>query len=135
MLAGKYKIDTSNADIVLGYRADNSYFKLIDAFLEAKLTIDEVDRMFCRGQLGKQFFIKSPEAFKRINFIDSEKVKENDEYGTSDSIAIKDVSTFLNARKRAILIEGFDVKSQGYTVTDALNKYLEYKQGCYCADS
>lgn len=135
MLVSKYKVDTSKADIIIGYRADDSYIKVVDAFLEGKLTIDEVDRMFRKGQLGTQVFIKSPEAFDRIKWTGYESVKAEQGYGDYDRIARREVSSFLKARERAIQIEGFDVSSKGLTVRDAINGDLEYQGGYYCQAS
>lgn len=132
MLVSKYKIDTSKADVIIGYRADDSYIKVVDAFLEGKLTIDEVDRMFRKGQLGTQVFIKSPEAFAKIKFTGYENVKAEQGYGENDRIVRREVSSFLKARERAIQIEGFDVASKGLTVRDAVNGHLEYQGGYYC---
>ena len=131
LLVSKFKVDTSKADVIVGYRADDSYIKVVDAFLEGKLTIDEVDRMFRKGQLGKQVFIKSPEAFAKIKFIDFENVKEEQGYGDRDRIARREVSTFLKSRERAIQIDGLDVSTKGLTVRDAIKGHLEYKDGYY----
>lgn len=132
LLVGKYKIDTSKADIIVGYRADDSYIKVVDAFLEGKLTIEEVDRMFRKGQLGLQVFIKSPKAFDCIKFKSFENVKAEQGYGEYDRIARREVSSFLKTRDRAIQIEGLNVSSKGLTVKDAINGYLEYQDGYYC---
>ena len=45
-LVDKYKLDTSEYDIIIGYRADDSYTKVIDSFLQGQLTTDEVLRFF-----------------------------------------------------------------------------------------
>ena len=127
IIAGKYKVDTSNADIIVGYRADDSYIKVVDAFLEGKLTIEEVDKMFRKGNLGTQVFIKSPKAFDEIRFINAEIVNEEQGYGDYDRKARREVSDFLNARERAIKIDGLDVSSLGLTVRDAINSYLQYQ--------
>lgn len=131
LLVEKYKVDTSEADIIIGYRADDSYIKIVDAFLEKKLTIEEVNNMFKKGNLGQQVFIKSKKAFENLTFIESEEVKENQKYGDYDKIARKEVSAFLQNRNRAIQIEGFDVSSKGFTVLDAIHHNLEYQYGYY----
>ncbi len=131
MIVEKYKVDTSNVDVIIGYRADDSYIKIVDSFLEGKLTIDEVDMMFRKGKLGMQVFIKSHKAFDSIIFTGSETVAEKHTYGDYDRIARKEVTDYLNKRERAILIEGFDVASKGLTVRDAINHQLGYDSGYY----
>ena len=129
-LVDKYKLDTSEYDIIIGYRADDSYTKVIDSFLQGQLTTDEVLRFFKKGELGDQVFIKSEPAFRNLKFIDYENVKNIEKYIGYDASARKEVESFLNNRRRAIQIEGFQPK--GITVQDAIkndcvyNKEYEY---------
>lgn len=48
----KYKVNTDNADIIIGYRADDSYIDIVDAFLKNQLSVDEVETLFRKGNLG-----------------------------------------------------------------------------------
>ena len=129
-LVDKYKLDTSEYDIIIGYRADDSYTKVIDSFLQGQLTTDEVLRFFKKGELGDQVFIKSEPAFRNLKFIDYENVKNIEKYIGYDASTRKEVENFLNNRRKAIQIEGFQPK--GITVQDAIkndcvyNKEYEY---------
>ena len=58
-LVAKYRIDASNYDIIIGYRADDSYFRIIKDFMDNILTVFEVERYFHKGDLGTQIFLKS----------------------------------------------------------------------------
>lgn len=131
MLAEKYRIDTTDADIIIGYRADDSYIRVVDAFLENRLTIEELDRMFRKGRLGQQVFIKSKKAFDSLVFKGSEKVGPSEEYGASDKKARKEVSDFLNKRDREIQIEGLDVSSLGLIAREVLKNDYVYNNGYY----
>ena len=52
-LVDMYKIDTAEYDVIIGYRADDSYIKVIDSFLKNQLTADEVERFFRKAELGE----------------------------------------------------------------------------------
>ena len=67
----KYCIDLSQSDIVYGYRADDSYFSIITAFVLNQITANEVVNYFYLRKLGKQVFIKSKDAFNQLKFGDS----------------------------------------------------------------
>ena len=52
--------------MIVGYRADDSYGDVIEAFMSGEISVEEVQRLFYKGELGEQYFIKSKEAFARI---------------------------------------------------------------------
>ena len=66
-----YKPDTTQADIIKGYRADDSYTQVIEAFLLNQINLYEVERLFYKGSLGNQIFLKSEKAFEEIRWIES----------------------------------------------------------------
>ena len=43
-LVEMYKIDTSKADVIIGYRADDSYMNVVKSFLRNQLSVDEVKK-------------------------------------------------------------------------------------------
>ena len=63
-----------SADIIIGYRADDSYFSFSKAFLENSISYDQLQRAMYLGELGKQVVIRSKEAFDRLRFISAETV-------------------------------------------------------------
>lgn len=67
----RYKVNTLNADLIVGYRADDSYGDVIEAFMSGEITVEEVKRLFYKGELGEEYFIKSRNAFDCLKFIDS----------------------------------------------------------------
>lgn len=62
----KYKLDTSCYDIIIGYRADDSYFTYAEDFVENLLAIETLETALRRGSLGIQVFIKSKKAFSKL---------------------------------------------------------------------
>lgn len=69
-LFDKYLIDISKYDIVIGYRADDSYFHFPAAFVRSEITIESLNAIFKAGDLGKQYVLVSKKAFDSIKFLD-----------------------------------------------------------------
>ena len=71
-LEEKYLIDVSQYDIVIGYRADDSYFHFPEAFVKSDITLASLNKIFQAGELGKQYVLISKRAFELIKFVDYE---------------------------------------------------------------
>ena len=61
-------------DIIKGYRADDSYTQVVEAFLLNQINIFEVEHLFYKGSLGNQIFLKSKKAFEHIKWLESYEV-------------------------------------------------------------
>lgn len=68
-LKAKYKLDTSNVDVIVGYRADDSYFQYAKDFVSALISKEALDRALRLGNLGLQVFIKSQKAFDNLKIV------------------------------------------------------------------
>lgn len=68
-LEDKYLLDLSQYDVVIGYRADDSYFRFPEAFVRSDITIESLNTLFKAGNLGKQYALISERAFNLIEFI------------------------------------------------------------------
>lgn len=119
-----YRPQTDQSDIIQGYRADDSYTQVIEAFLLNQINISEVERMFYKGALGNQIFLKSQKAFQHIRWIDAYSVTELGTEGNEDIKARREVNRFLSERTKAILLDGYQV--QGITARYAVNHPLVY---------
>jgi hypothetical protein len=62
-------VDTQSYDIVVGYRADDSYFSFAEDFLNNAISVEKLSRAMKLGNLGEQFVLISPLAFERIQFV------------------------------------------------------------------
>ncbi len=80
-LKKNYLIDISEYDIIIGYRADDSYFHFPEAFVRSEITLESLNEIFKAGKLGKQYVIKSNRALKLLKFVNYievyEKAKED----------------------------------------------------------
>ena len=63
--------DYKSHDIIIGYRADDSYFSFSKAFLNNSISLQQLDKAMHLGKLGEQYVIKSKEAFERIKFVEA----------------------------------------------------------------
>ena len=86
----------------------------------------KIKKLFYKGSLGNQIFLKSQKAFKQIEWKDAWQVYKDESDVTADFHARREVNQFLSARNRAILLEGFEVP--GITVRTAMGKFLLYHQ-------
>lgn len=133
-LVRRYRPQTEQADMIQGYRADDSHTQVIEAFLLNQINIAEVEHMFYKGTLGNQIFLKSPKAFEKIRWIDAYSVKEQGTEGNEDIKARREVNRFLSERTKAILLDGYQVP--GITARYAAKHSLIYhKEGNYCEDT
>ena len=73
-LKEKFLLDISSYDIVIGYRADDSYFAFAKAFLNNTISFKQLSNAMYLGELGEQIVLKSEKAFNRIKFINYENV-------------------------------------------------------------
>ena len=75
-LEENYLINVNEYDVVIGYRADDSYFHFPEAFVRSEITLESLNKIFHAGELGKQYVIISQRAFNLLKFIDYEEVFE-----------------------------------------------------------
>lgn len=68
--------DLSAFDILVGYRADDSYFSFANAFLNNTLSLEQLRRAMHLGKLGEQVVMKSETAFKALTFLSAEPVPQ-----------------------------------------------------------
>jgi hypothetical protein len=71
-LTANFLPDISGFDAIEGYRADDSYFTFAMDFLSNTISLRQLSRAMRLGSLGKQFVLKSPQAFTALRFIRSE---------------------------------------------------------------
>ncbi len=123
-LVEMYKVDSGSYDIIKGYRADDSYTQVIEAFLLNQINIAEVERLFYKGSLGNQIFLKSEKAFSQIKWIDSYETSAEEKYVDDDVRARREVNKFMQGRMQAILLDGYTVP--GITAQFAAKRKLIY---------
>ena len=76
ILLDRYKLDTSGYDIIIGYRANDSYFAYAEAFVSGTIYKDTLEKALRTGELGIQVFLKSEKAFQSLKKTAVEEVPE-----------------------------------------------------------
>ncbi len=69
-----FSIDISDYDVIIGYRADDSYFSFAESFVQNALPLRSLNKALRLGKLGAQTVLKSEKAFAQIKFMDAEPV-------------------------------------------------------------
>ncbi len=67
-LIDNFGINVNAFDIVIGYRADDSYFDYAESFLNNAISVEQLAAAMKLGKLGEQIVLKSQFAFSRIRF-------------------------------------------------------------------
>ena len=68
-LIENFSIDISEYDIMIGYRADDSYFSFARAFINNQISLKQLEYAMDLGELGIQYVIKSQKAFQTLTFV------------------------------------------------------------------
>ena len=75
-----FPVDTESFDVIIGYRADDSYFSYARDFLSNTITIQRLAQVMRLGKLGNQIVVKSKLAFSRLKFIGFETAPQKIHY-------------------------------------------------------
>ena len=65
----KYGIDTSNYDVIKGWRANASYFYIAKEFVRDNIDVEILEELLSLGGLGIQYCIKSKLAYENLREI------------------------------------------------------------------
>ena len=79
-LLDNFLIDLTPYDIVIGYRADDSYFSFAKAFLMNTISLKQLSYAMKLGNLGEQVVLKSKKAFDSVKFIGAETASNSEFY-------------------------------------------------------
>lgn len=71
----KYK----DYDVIIGYRADDSYFSFARAFVSNGISLKQLGYAMNLGKLGLQYVLMSEKAFEQVQFVGYE-MADNSEY-------------------------------------------------------
>ena len=66
-----YSIDLSGYDVVIGYRADDSYFQYAESFVSNTLPLRSLNKALKLGKLGEQTVVISQKGFDHLHFINA----------------------------------------------------------------
>ncbi len=94
-----FLLDISGYDVIIGYRADDSYFSFAQDFVAGVISLEKLSEAMRLGKLGEQIVLKSPKAFEQIEFVGCENV-DSDIYYTRKMERERDARREYRKRKR-----------------------------------
>lgn len=80
-LIDNFSINVNAYDVIVGYRADDSYFDYAESFINNAITVEQLSKAMKLGKLGEQIVIKSETAFSRLKF-DGYSIASKEKYYT-----------------------------------------------------
>ncbi len=66
-----FKVDYKKYDIIVGYRANDSYFSYAGDFVNGTLSLSDLSEAMRLGKLGEQIVLKSKKAFEALKFVEA----------------------------------------------------------------
>lgn len=114
-LNNNYMIDYKNADLLIGYRADDSYFQFAKDFLDGLIPYSTLCNAMMLGELGNQYVLKSKKAFENIRFClsKSEKIKADVYYSRKREREEKARKSYFESKK-------IKLKDDDFFITDLI---------------
>lgn len=70
-LLDNFKVDYKDYDIIVGYRANDSYFSYAGDFVNGTLSLSDLSEAMRLGKLGEQVVLKSKKAFEALSFVEA----------------------------------------------------------------
>lgn len=67
-LMNTFHLDYKSADIIIGYRADDSYFSFASDFINGAISYRQLCNAMRLGKLGQQFVLKAKRPLNSWNF-------------------------------------------------------------------
>ena len=113
-----FYVDVDAYDVIIGYRADDSYFSFAKDFINNTISVEQLAEAMRLGELGIQIVLKSEEAFDTVKYISYESAECKEYY-------IKRVSRDKNARETYLSGYRQSFVSDGLFVTDIIRKGLK----------
>ena len=114
--------DCEQYDLIIGYRADDSYFSFANAFLNNTISLEQLRKAMYLGKLGEQVVLKSEKAFSEIVFKESISVDSSLYYPkrqARDRQAREDYQKEKNATSSVDAVYMIDILREKWTNDDS----------------
>lgn len=80
-----FSVDYKKYDVIIGYRADDSYFSFAQDFLNGTISYRQLNNAMHLGNLGQQYVLKSKKAFEEIKYIGNEIALSDEWYSKKEN--------------------------------------------------
>lgn len=115
-----YDKEIETYDIIIGYRADDSFFSFAKQAIRGEVDISLLEEIMKQGKLGYQVFLQSERAFNSIKEVDMCPA------GYYEEVDYKKFSSLYNTRdSKARDYVANLIESERNTLTDTIEKYLD----------
>ena len=113
-----FYVDVEEYDVIIGYRADDSYFSFAKDFINNTISVEQLAEAMCLGELGIQIVLKSKKAFDTVKYVSYELAECKEYY-------VKRVSRDKKARETYLSGHRQNLVSDGLFVMDIIRKGLK----------
>ena len=110
-LVDHFGINVNAFDLIVGYRADDSYFDYAESFLNNTISVEQLAQAMRLGKLGEQIVIKSQFAFSNLKFEGYEVADKNQYY---------DVRKVRNDEANQYYLKMLDQEMDGLFIQDII---------------
>ncbi len=104
-----FYVDVEDYDIIIGYRADDSYFSFAKDFINNTISVEQLSEAMRLGELGVQIVLKSKNAFDTIKYVSHEMAECQEYYVKRVSRDKNAREAYLNGSRKQSAIEGLFV--------------------------
>ena len=115
-------VDPTPYDVIIGYRADDSYFTFAQDFVSNTIPLSKLSEAMRLGKLGEQIVFKSERSFTRIHFAGAEPVSASIYYEKKTMRDRNARREYRKAKKSDDTIHGLymlDIMREGITNGDS----------------
>ena len=98
-ILSRFLPDTADVDIMIGYRADDSYFSFAEDFLNSTISLRDLSLAMQLGTLGEQIVLLSEHSYRQIEFIGYETADYREYYYKRFDRDYNARSTYANRKK------------------------------------
>ena len=113
-----FYVDVEEYDVIIGYRADDSYFSFAKDFISNTISVEQLAEAMRLGELGIQVVLKSKKAFDTVKYISFESAECKEYY-------VKRVSRDKKARETYLSGHRQNLGADGLFVMDIIRKGLK----------
>ena len=99
----KFGVNYKEYDVIRGYRADDSYFSYVNAFLNNTISLKQLEKAMALGKLGEQVVPRTKKAFSALEFLGMEPVDKEIYYPKKLARDTKARENFRKERENAFV--------------------------------
>ena len=104
-----FYVDVEVYDVIIGYRADDSYFSFAKDFINNTISVEQLAEAMRLGELGIQIVLKSKKAFDTVKYVSYELAECKEYYVKRVSRDKKARETYLSGYRQNLVTDGLFV--------------------------